>query len=372
MSAEVGTRRGVERIAVLGLGNVGSLIAEMLAERGFDVQGVDADSRRASDGGAVILDVADPEATASLCTSVDAVVSCLPYFLNAGVAAAAHAAGIHYLDLTEDVPTSQMIQRFAKSGSSAFIPHCGLAPGFICMVGASLAGALDRVDRIALRVGALPRSPNTALGYACNWSPAGVINEYLNPCERLHDGRLETTPPLGELESIVIDGVRYEAFTTSGGLATMCETFAGRVERLDYKTIRYPGHCGLMRFLLHELRLEANTELAQQLLTAACPPVRDDLVVVYAAAEGSHAGRVRREEFVRTFRPREVAGAPRTAISWTTAAGAVGMVELLAQGALPSSGLIRQEAVALDTFLQTSAGRLLADEVRDEASVTLG
>jgi saccharopine dehydrogenase-like NADP-dependent oxidoreductase len=371
MSAEPGTRRSIERIAVLGLGNVGSLIAEMLAERGFEVRGVDADNRRA-DGGALILDVADPEATASLCRDVDAVVSCLPYFLNAGVAAAAHTAGIHYLDLTEDVPTSQMIQQLAKTGSSAFMPHCGLAPGFICMVGASLAGTLDRVDRIALRVGALPRTPNTALGYACNWSPAGVINEYLNPCERLRDGRIETVPPLGELEPIVVDGIRYEAFTTSGGLATMCQTFTGRVERLDYKTIRYPGHCGLMRFLLHELRLQDNIELAEHLLVAACPPVRDDLVIVYAVAEGAHAGHVRREEFVRTFRPREIAGAPRTAISWTTAAGAVGVLELLAQGALPSSGLIRQEDVALDAFLQTSAGRLLADEVHDEAPVALG
>ncbi len=376
MSVETGTTRSIEQIAVLGLGNVGGLIADMLAERGFDVQGVDADSRRAADDGVLIVDVADPEATASLCRGVDAVISCLPYFLNAGVAAAAHSAGIHYLDLTEDVPTSQMIQQLAKSGSSAFIPHCGLAPGFICMVGASLAGGLDRVDRIALRVGALPSSPNTALGYACNWSPAGVINEYLNPGERLHDGQRVTVPSLSELEQIVIDGVRYEAFSTSGGLATMCETFAGRVERLDYKTIRYPGHCDLMRFLLHELRLEANPELAQQLLIAACPPVRDDLVVVYAAAEGAHAGRVRREEFVRTFRPREIAGAARTAIAWTTAAGAVGMVELLAQGALPSSGLIRQEDVSLDAFLQTSAGQLMGDEPsgaeRDEAPVTLG
>jgi saccharopine dehydrogenase-like NADP-dependent oxidoreductase len=376
MTNESGTRRSIERIAVLGLGNVGGLIADMLTERGFDVHGVDADSNRVPDGRTLIVDVSDPKATASLCRDMDVVVSCLPYYLNAGVAAAAHSAGIHYLDLTEDVPTSRMIQQLAESGSSAFIPHCGLAPGFICMVGASLAGALDRVDRIALRVGALPRSPNNALGYAFNWSPAGVLNEYLNPCERLHDGQRVTVPPLSDLETIVIDGVRYEAFTTSGGLATMCETFAGRVERLEYKTIRYPGHCALMRFLLHELRLEANPELAQQLLVAAYPPVRDDLVVVYVAAEGAQAGRPRREEFVRTYRPREIAGADRTSIAWTTAAGAVGMLELLAQGALPYSGLVRQEDVALEAFLQTSAGRLMGDErpsvVRDEAPVTLG
>ncbi|MDQ6817043.1 MAG: saccharopine dehydrogenase NADP-binding domain-containing protein [Actinomycetota bacterium] len=376
MTPESGTRPSIERIAVLGLGNVGGLIADMLSERGFDVQGIDADGGRAADSRAVVLDVTDPEATADLFAGVDAVVSCLPYYLNAGVAAAADSAAIHYLDLTEDVPTSQVIRQLAKNGTSAFIPHCGLAPGFICMVGASLAATFDRVDRIALRVGALPRNPNTGLAYACNWSPAGVINEYLKPCEQLHDGEHVTIASLSELETIVIDGTRYEAFTTSGGLGTMYETFAGRVDRLDYKTVRYPGHCELMRFLLHELRLGTKPQLAQELLVAACPPVRDDLVVVYAAVEGAQDGGVRREQFVRTYRPREIGGAVRTAIAWTTAAGAVGMLELLTQGALPPSGLIRQEDVSLEAFLQTSAGRLLADECSnarsDETPVPIG
>ena len=362
--------RSIQRIAVLGLGNVGALIAEMLTERDFEVHGADADPDRAMNGRAVVFDASDPDAAQRLFADVDAVVSCLPYFLNGDVASAAARAGIHYLDLTEDVPTSQLIRRLASSASSVFIPHCGLAPGFICLVGASLASELDRVERIALRVGALPRNPNNSLGYAFNWSPAGVINEYLKPCEQLNEGARVTVPALSALETITIDGARYEAFTTSGGLGTMCDSFAGRVDCLDYKSVRYPGHCELMRFVLGELRLGSRPELAQELLVAACPPVRDDLVIVYAAAEGDH----RREEFVRTYRPRELAGATRTAISWTTAAGAVATIELLAQGALPSSGFVRQEEIPLDAFLQTSAGRLMADSdpVRDEAPLTLG
>jgi saccharopine dehydrogenase-like NADP-dependent oxidoreductase len=98
-------------------------------------------------------------------------------------------------------------------------------------------------------------------------------------------------------------------------------------------------------------------------------------VVVYAVAQGAHGGQLRREEFVRTYRPKEIAGETRTAIAWTTAAGAVGTLELLAQGALDSAGFIRQEDVPLAAFLQTSAGRLLADghtrAVRDEAPLAL-
>ena len=160
----------------------------------------------------------------------------------------------------------------------------------------------------------------------------------------------------------MIDGATYEAFTTSGGLGTMCETFAGRVDSLDYKTIRYPGHRHLMRFMLRELGLGRQRDEAGRLLADAYPPVQDDLVVLYAAAEGSTAGRRSREEFVRVYRPRLVAGATRTTIAWTTAAGAVGMVELLAEGSLPDSGLVRQEEVSLDAFLATSAGQLLARE----------
>jgi saccharopine dehydrogenase (NAD+, L-lysine-forming) len=171
-----------------------------------------------------------------------------------------------------------------------------------------------------------------------------------------------TVPPLSDLETIVIDGAPYEAFSTSGGLGTMCETFAGRVDRLDYKTIRYPGHRQLMLFMLQELGLGRQREEAVRLLGDAYPPVRDDLVIVYAAADGTSGGRRAREEFVRVYRPRIVAGDARTAIAWTTAAGAVGMVELLAEGSLPDSGFVCQEDVALDAFLATSAGQMLAHE----------
>lgn len=356
----------VERVAVVGLGNVGRLIADMLVERGFEVWEVDVDERRVAGERASVMDVSDPAALEELFAGIDAVVSCLPYYLNAVIATAAHSAGVHYLDLTEDVATSRVVKELARSSNTILMPGCGLAPGFICVVGGALVVSLETVDRIELRVGALPRSPNNALGYACNWSPAGIVNEYLNDCEQLRGGELVTVPSLDDLETIVIDGGRYEAFTTSGGLGTMCETFAGRVDRLDYKTIRYPGHRQLMRFMLQELGLSRQREAAVRLLADAYPPVRDDLVIVYAAAEGNEGGRSARDEFVRVYRPRTVAGATRTAIAWTTAAGAVGMVELLAEGSLPDAGFVCQEDVSLDAFLATKAGQMLAREPRAE------
>ncbi len=350
----------VSRVAVLGLGRVGELVAEMLAERGFEVAGVDVDRSKAAEGYSASLDVTDSAAVAELFERMDAVVSCLPHYLVARVATVAHAAGVHYFDLTEDVETSRLLRELAETSTGVLMPHCGLAPGFVCVVGAGLAARLETVESIALRVGAIPRVPNNALGYAFNWSPAGVVNEYLNDCEQLRDGVRVTVPALGDLETIQIDGTQYEAFTTSGGLGTMCETFAGRVDRLDYKTVRYPRHCEFMRFLLHELGLGNKRGVVQELLAEAYPPVEDDLVVLYAAAEGTRAGRSAREEFVRLYRPRPIGGQVRTAISWTTAASAVAMVELLASGELPGAGFVHQEDVPLDVFLTNSAGQLLA------------
>ena len=226
----------------------------MLVERGFEVRGVDADESRAAQEHASVMDVRDAAALEELFAGVDAVISCLPYYLNSVTVMAAHSAGVHYLDLSEDVATSRTVRRLAQSSNTIWMPCCGLAPGFICIVGGALAASLETVDRVELRVGALPRSPNNAAGYACNWSSAGSVNEYLNHCEQLRGGGV-SVPSLSDLETIVIDGAPYEAFTTSGGLGTMCETFAGRVDRLDYKTIRYPGHCQLMRFMLQELGL---------------------------------------------------------------------------------------------------------------------
>ncbi|MHB8766490.1 MAG: saccharopine dehydrogenase family protein, partial [Deferrisomatales bacterium] len=259
----------IRSLVVLGLGKVGSLVAALLQDTGFAVTG--ADEREAPDLGLPTrrLDVRHPPDLTEALQGADAVVSCLPYHLNVGVASAAHAQGVHYFDLTEDVATTQAIREMSATGRAAMAPQCGLAPGFIGIAGAWLTQGFDRIRAIRLRVGALPQHPTGLLGYAFNWSPEGVVNEYLNDCEVIEDGRRKWVSPLEWLETIVIDGVQLEAFTTSGGLGTMCETFAGRVQNLDYKTIRFPGHASLMNFFFHELLLREDRPRAGEILVNA-------------------------------------------------------------------------------------------------------
>jgi len=350
----------IEKVLVVGIGKVGALVGTILHENGFAVTGLDAAARDGLAYPVQAADVTDEAALREKLSQADAVVSCLPYHLNLTIARAAHAQGVHYFDLTEDVPTTQAIRKMSASGESVMAPQCGLAPGFIGIVGASLTTNFETLRSIELRVGALPQHPRGLLGYAFNWSPEGVVNEYLNECEVIRSGKHMLVLPMAQLETIVIHGIQLEAFTTSGGLGTMCETFAGRVQELNYKTMRYPGHCNLMKFFFQELHLHENREQAGRILVNAKPPVNDDVVYVHAAVEGHQHGQLFREEFVRAYYPIEIGGRMWRAISWTTAASVSAVVEMVAAGTLPASGFLKQEEIPLERFLKTRSGALYA------------
>ena len=167
-----------------------------------------------------------------------------------------------------------------------------------------------------------------------------------------------------EHERVVIGGIELEASLTSGGLGTMCETYEGRVQRLDYKTMRYPGHFELMRFIFDELGLRDRRELAGEILVDAKPPVDDDVVYLHAAVEGKSStmgGAHYRKQYVRAYQPLEINGRVWRAISWTTAASAAAVVELVADGRLPQSGFIKQEDIPFADLLTTKHGALFGD-----------
>jgi saccharopine dehydrogenase-like NADP-dependent oxidoreductase len=347
------------KIAVLGLGKVGTLAAKLLHSGGFDVTGFDSRvPHRALPFAVRTTDLESDDGVASATQGFDAVLSCLPYRLNKRVATAAHARAMHYFDLTEDVPTTQAIIELAKTSRALMAPQCGLAPGFVGIVGAAQVAAFEKCRSLRLRVGALPQHPTGLMGYAFNWSPEGVVNEYLNDCEVIEDGVRKMVSSMEWNETIYVDGVMLEAFTTSGGLGTICETFHGKVANIDYKTMRYPGHMRLMNFYFHELLMRERRDLAGEILTNAKPPVNDDIVYVHVSSEGMLDARLQRREFVRAYRPIEIDGEMQTAIAWTTAGSVVSVIEMVRDGALPQAGFLKQEEVPLDRFLATTTGKL--------------
>ena len=169
-----------------------------------------------------------------------------------------------------------------------------------------------------------------------------------------------------ELEEFSLDGTRYEAFNTSGGLGTLCETLQGKVRNLNYKTIRYPGHCALMRVLLNDLQLRNRREVLKDILENAVPATMQDMVIVFVTVTGERGGRHVQETYARKIYGQSIAGTERTAIQVTTAAGICAMLDLLVAGQLPKQGFVRQEEIDLDTFLANRFGRVYAGERLDQ------
>src|SRR5690554_3437443 len=135
------------------------------------------------------------------------------------------------------------------------------------------------------------------LGYSFTWSAEGVINEYLNDAEVIHNGERKMLASLDDVETININGRQYEAFLTSGGLGTMCETLDGKVETLNYKTIRYPGHRDGMKLFLYDLLMKNDRNLAKEILNNALPVVDEDIVLVYAGWKEKWRGNCEERNF---------------------------------------------------------------------------
>ena len=315
------------RLTLLGAGHIGQTIARLLAATGDDqVTLIDRNPQalaRAAGPHTTTrqIDTDDQPALLAALHGHDAVVNALPYHLAVATATLAREAGCHYFDLTEDVAATRAIQQLAEGARTAFMPQCGLAPGFIGIVGNDLARRFDELHSLRMRVGALPRYPQGALRYNLTWSTEGLINEYCNPCEAIVDGAKTTVAALDGLETFALDGVEYEAFNTSGGLGTLCTTLAGRVQTLDYKSVRYPGHRALMKVLLEELQLKHDTATLKAILRRAVPSTMQDVVLVFVTVSGMRNGSLLQEVFARKiFAERDPAN-PQSAIQITTAAG---------------------------------------------------
>jgi saccharopine dehydrogenase-like NADP-dependent oxidoreductase len=308
------------------------------------------------------LDASNAAALASHLAAhpVDAVISSLPFHCNVAVAQAARKAQIHYFDLTEDVEVTRAVRAIAAGASQAFVPQCGLAPGFISIAAAELITHFDELRAVKLRVGALPQHPNNVLKYSLTWSTEGLINEYGNPAQAVCDGRLIEVAPLEGLEEIEIDGMRYEAFNTSGGLGSLAETSGAHVESMNYKTIRYPGHCEQMRLLMNDLKLNHDRATLKRVLENAVPQTLQDVVIIYVAVTGTQDGQLREENYVNKIYPQVIAGRLWSAIQVTTAAGMTAVVDLVLESKNRYSGFVAQEQFRLTDILANRFGRYYA------------
>lgn len=356
-------------VMITGAGKIGSLIACLLADSGdyqvhlADVEFSGTDVTRLLQAmpeiKTIALDVKDQESTQAYLqkNNIIAVISSLPYFLNTHVAKAAKAAKAHYFDLTEDTSVTEAVKVIAANASTAFVPQCGLAPGFISIAANSLMKEFDHCHHAKLRVGALPQRASNALHYSLTWSTDGVINEYGNPCYGIEGGKPVVLKPLEGLESIQIDGSEYEAFNTSGGLGSLAELYEGKIQTLNYKTMRYPGHCEKMRLLMNDLKLNEDRDTLKRILERAIPKTYQDIVMVYVTVEGLRQGELSEKSYIKKVYPATIRGLEWSAIQVSTASGVCAVVDLVLGQANEYRGLILQENFRLDDVLANRFGQ---------------
>lgn len=319
----------------------------------------------------VYADVTDEDAIAPMMAEADVVISAVNYWYNPQLAALAVANKAHFLDLggNNDIVAREFeLDAEARAQGVSIIPDCGLAPGLAGILGYWLVDGLDKAASVKLRVGGLPADPQPPMNYKLVFSVQGLINEYIEPAVVIRDGRLKTVPSLSELEHLTFPEPfgELEAFQTSGGTSTLPKTLIDRVPSLDYKTIRYKGHCRQFR-LLKDLGLCESApikcgdvsvsprQLLAELMTAKLDLPGPDVILLLAEAEGwtADGDAIRRSIRIIDHYDSEndisammrMTGYPAAIIAW-----------LLASGQVDAPGAQCQELVI--------PGQVMIDELR--------
>jgi lysine 6-dehydrogenase len=193
----------------------------------------------------------DPISLRTFLEPADVVLSCVPYWMHPGIASVAIEAGTSMCDLggNTDITWKTLgLDDRAKAAKVTLVPDCGLAPGLVNSIGLWLIEQLDKTDSVKLYCGVLPQNPIPPFNYKLTFNVEGLVTEYDYQALVLRNGATAFVDTLAELEDITIDELGpMEAFTTSGGTSTAVYTFEGKVANYEYKTIRFPGHCRLMR-----------------------------------------------------------------------------------------------------------------------------
>jgi len=311
------------KILVLGAGRMGLGAAYDLAHNsGAGVEAItiaDIDLERARAVAETIksekvtpvqVDVGAAEQVVGLMRGHDAAISCVTYFHNLQLARAAIEAQVNFCDLGGNnamVDAELALDEEARAAGSNIIPDCGLAPGMVSVLAAHGAARFDELEEIHIRVGGLPQEPKPPLDYQIVFSVEGLINEYVERARVLRGGRIVEVESMTELERLEFPAPfqEMEAFQTSGGTSTLPDTFSGRLQELDYKTIRYPGHCERFKLLIDlglasgdpleidGVRLSPRRLLGEMLLRRL-PADEPDVVLIRVEFLGHLAGARRR------------------------------------------------------------------------------
>jgi len=331
--------------------------------------------------GHMVLDVKRKDDVLAAMKDVDAVLGAVSYTVNLELAELAIEAGVHFNDMggNNTVVAAQLaLDERAKAAGVSIIPDTGLAPGMVSPLAMHGVRRMDEVEDVHLRVGGLPQNPQPPLNYMLVFSVQGLINEYVEPCVAIRDGKIvEDVEPLVDVEEIEFPAPfgTLEAFNTSGGTSTLPHTLLGLVRELDYKTIRFPGHANIMRSIF-ELGLMdgkpvdaggvtvAPRAVLESLIDTNVPRGDDDIVLVRVTVDGRKDGKKARATYEMIDYRDERTGL--TAMMRGTALPAAIITLMMARGETSPGATPQELAVDGDRFIEEILARGMPLEVRFE------
>lgn len=318
----------MKKLAILGLGHIGFTVFNTLKNNtNLSVSGHDLSTGH---------DLSDEFVLNEIIKNVDGVLASTPFFLNKNIATLCNAHGVDYFDLTESVEVTEFVKTL---NNAKFVTQCGLAPGMVSIIANNLARQFNEIENIEIRVGALPENSNNHIKYYRTWNTEGLINEYIHPCPAIKNGNLTLLEPLAETEQIMLNGAILEAATTSGGLGSLAETYIGKALNVNYKTLRYPGHWQMMKFLKNDLGLKENFDTYVKLFNTYVPQTDKDYVFILINVTGKINGNYQIKQYSKI-----VNADTETAIQKTTAGGAMAVIDIWANGHIDDKrGWVKQE-----------------------------
>src|SRR5687768_15181918 len=365
------------KILVLGAGRMGYGAAFDLVHNSPEVTAVtvaDFDFEKAQEVAAKVgtdrikarqIDASNYEDVVSLMRGHDSAISCVNYWYNESLSRAAIETGTNFCDLGGNnyVVDSQLaLDAEAKAAGINIIPDCGLAPGMVSILAMHGAAQFDETEEIHIRVGGLPQKPRPPLDYQLVFSVEGLINEYVEVARVIRDGKITEVESMTEIEDLSFEGFPpLEAFQTSGGTSTLPDTFLGKIRELDYKTIRYAGHCEKFKTVI-DLGLCSSDEIVLdfakvtprkvfgELLQKHLPADGPDYVLVRLEFVGNKDGGTKRLRYDIVDKQDETTGL--SAMMRTTAFPASIIAQMMARGEVLTRGATPQEkAIDPDKFV---------------------
>lgn len=287
----------------------------------------------------------------------DILLDCLPGTQAPKMARFAKEFHMHYANLTEYVAETEQIKAIAQDASTGFVLQTGLAPGYIDVLAHHLFQAfckefhVNKVDTLEFKVGALSKNAVAPHFYGFTWSPVGVATEYIKPAEVIRNFKKTNRPSLSERETIIIDGTTYEADLTSGGAADLPDALAGKVESMDYKTLRFPGHYAWVEAQIKkECDSDEPIKALQRMMETHIPHIEEDQIILYAAVQGKDTtGTLQRREVAKQILPQQVGKYQLRAIQTTTAVPLIQAAQLLLETDL--KGVVLQSELDTTSFL---------------------